>query len=155
MPIKFSLSSSDPLSVAADVLVLGVPEGSTLKDGTLGELGKALGPSLGKAVKREDFTGKKDQTLDLAAGGTDLKPGRVLLVGLGDPAKLTEADVRVFAAKGARFALGPRPRRWRSRCSPSGERAARRARPARLACPPRSGPRPRGWCSAPTASPST
>jgi len=27
MPIKFSLSSTEPLSVAADVLVLGVPEG--------------------------------------------------------------------------------------------------------------------------------
>jgi leucyl aminopeptidase len=106
MPIKFSLSSSEPLSVAADVLVLGVPEGSTLKEGVLGELGKALGPSFGKAVKREDFTGKKDQTLDLGAGGSDLKPGKVLLVGLGDPQKLTEADVRVFAAKGTRFAMG-------------------------------------------------
>ncbi len=106
MPIKFSLSSSEPLSVAADVLVLGVPEGSTLKEGTLGDLAKALGPSIGKAVKREDFTGKKDQTLELGAGGSDLKPGKVLLVGLGNPEKLTEADVRVFAAKGTRFALG-------------------------------------------------
>jgi leucyl aminopeptidase len=106
MPIKFSLSSSDPLSVAADVLVLGVPEGSTFKEGALGELGKALGPSIGKAVKREDFTGKKDQTLELGAGGSDLKPAKVLLIGLGDPQKLTEADVRVFAAKGTRFALG-------------------------------------------------
>ena len=106
MAIKFSLSSSEPLSVAADVLVLGVPEGASFKDGALGDLAKALGASLAKAVKREDFTGKKDQTLDLAAGGTDLKPGRILLVGVGNPAVLTEADVRVFAAKATRFAMG-------------------------------------------------
>jgi leucyl aminopeptidase len=106
MPIKFSLSSTEPLSVAADVLVLGVPEGSTMKEGALGELSKALGPSMAKAVKREEFTGKKDQTLDLPTGGADLKPGRVLLVGLGKPEALTPADVRVLAAKSARFALG-------------------------------------------------
>ena len=106
MPIKFSLSSTEPLSVAADVLVLGVPEGSTMKEGALGELSKALGPSMAKAVKREEFTGKKDQTLDISTGGTDLKPGRVLLVGLGKPEALTAVDVRVMAAKSARFALG-------------------------------------------------
>jgi leucyl aminopeptidase len=106
MPIKFSLSSTEPLSVAADVLVLGVPEGSTLKEGVLGELGKALGPSLAKAAKREDFTGKKDQVLEVSTGGTDLKPAKVLLVGLGNPSALTEADARVFAAKAARAALG-------------------------------------------------
>ncbi len=106
MPIKFSLSSSEPLSVAADVLVLGVPEGSSFKEGTLGDLGKALGPSLAKAVKREDFTGKKDQVLDLSTGGSDLKPSRVLLLGIGNPAAVTDADVRVFAAKGTRAAQG-------------------------------------------------
>jgi leucyl aminopeptidase len=106
MPIKLSLSSTEPLSVAADLLVLGVPEGSSLKEGTLGELSKALGPSMAKAVKREEFTGKKDQTLDLCTGATDLKAGRVLLIGLGKPEALTDADVRAFAAKGARFALG-------------------------------------------------
>src|SRR5215470_8923547 len=104
MPIKFSLSSSEPLTIAADVLVLGVPEGATFKEGTLGDLAKALGPSLARAVKREDFAGKKDQTLEVAAGASDLKAAKVLLVGLGDPAKLTLPDVRVFAAKGARFA---------------------------------------------------
>ncbi len=104
MPIKFSLSSSEPLSIAADVLVLGVPEGSTIKEGVLGELGKALGPSMAKALKREDFTGKKDQTVELTAGGSDLKPAKVLLFGIGNPSALTPADVRVFAAKAARAA---------------------------------------------------
>ena len=106
MAIKLSLSSTEPLSVAADLLVLGVPEGSSMKDGALGELAKALGPSMAKAVKREEFTGKKEQALELSTGASDLKPGRVLLLGLGKLEALTEADVRVFAAKGARFALG-------------------------------------------------
>jgi leucyl aminopeptidase len=108
MPIKFSVSSTEPLSVAADVLVLGVPEGATPKEGTLADLARVLGPSLARAIKREDFTGKKDQTLELSGGGTDLKPVKVLLIGLGDTVKnpLTEADARVFAAKGSRFALG-------------------------------------------------
>ena len=106
MPIKLSLSSAEPLSIAADVLVLGVAEGSTMKEGPLGELAKALGPSMAKAVKREEFTGKKDQQLDLAVCGSDLKPGRVLLLGIGKPEAFAEADLRVFAAKGARFALG-------------------------------------------------
>jgi leucyl aminopeptidase len=106
MPIKLSLSSTEPLSIAADVLVLGVPEGSPMKEGPLGELAKALGPSMAKAVKREEFTGKKDQQLDLPLAGSDLKPSRVLLLGLGKPEALTIPDLRVFAAKAARFALG-------------------------------------------------
>jgi leucyl aminopeptidase len=106
MPIKFSLSSSEPLSVAADVLVLGVPEGSSFKEGALGELSKALGPSMGKALKREDFTGKKDQTLELSIHGTtEIKASKVLLVGLGNPGALTDADVRVIAAKSTRSSL--------------------------------------------------
>ncbi|MFT3765009.1 MAG: leucyl aminopeptidase [Minicystis sp.] len=106
MPIKLSLSSTEPLSIAADLLVLGVPEGSSMKEGALGDLSKALGPSMAKAVKREEFTGKKDQTIELSTGGSDLKPARVLLIGLGKPEALTEADVRNFAAKGARFSIG-------------------------------------------------
>ena len=107
MPIKFFLSSTELLSVAADVLVLGVPEGIHDEGGhPRGSLSKALGPAMAKAVKREEFTGQKDQTLDLSTSSTDLKPGRVLLVGLGKPEALTAPDVRVLAAKSARFALG-------------------------------------------------
>jgi leucyl aminopeptidase len=106
MSIKLSLTAADPLSTAADVVVVGVPEGSSPKSGILAALGKALGPSVAKAVKREEFTGKKDQTLDFATNGA-IKPGRVLLIGLGS-GPLTEADVRLLAAKGARCALGAR-----------------------------------------------
>jgi leucyl aminopeptidase len=125
MPIKLSLSSSEPLHVAADVLILGVSEGASLKEGALGELSKALGPSFGRTVKREDFTGKKDQTLEVSTGGTDLKPGKVLLVGLGSAA-MSAPDVRVFAAKGARYALGTKATSIAVAVpeAPGGERAA-------------------------------
>jgi leucyl aminopeptidase len=58
-----------------------------------------------RAVKREDFTGKKDQTLDLSTNDA-LPVGRVLLIGLGKTSPVSDVDVRLLAAKGARFALG-------------------------------------------------
>src|SRR4051812_14857232 len=90
MPIKISLSASDPLSVAADIVVLGVPEGVSARGGVLGALGKAVGPSVARAIKREEFTGKKDQTIEFVTNGA-LRPARVVLVGLGNHAALTEA----------------------------------------------------------------
>lgn len=104
MPIKLSLSSTEPLSVAADVLVVGIPEGASAKDGILGELTKRLGPTVARILKREEFTGKKDQTVEIPCTD-EVKPARVLLIGLGKEA-LGEIDVRLLAAKGARFALG-------------------------------------------------
>jgi leucyl aminopeptidase len=105
MSIKLSIVSQAPLSIAADVVVIGVPEGATTKEGILAELEKSLGAVVSRAVKREDFTGKKDQTLDLSTNDA-LRVGRVLLVGLGKTSPLTDVDARVLAAKGARFALG-------------------------------------------------
>jgi leucyl aminopeptidase len=102
MPIKVNLASSDPLSVAADVVVLGVPEGASTGDGVLARLAEALGEGVARQVKRDDFTGKKDQLLDFQTHGA-LKPARVLLLGMGS-GKLTDIDYRVLAAKGARFA---------------------------------------------------
>ena len=104
MSIKLSIVSTDPLSVDADVAVIGVPEGASTKEGILADLERALGPVVAKAVKREDFTGKKDQTLDLHTNDA-IKASRVLLIGLGKAA-LADSDVRLLASKGARFALG-------------------------------------------------
>jgi len=103
MSIKFSISASEPLNVAADILILGVSEGTSMKEGLFGELARELGPTMAKALKRDEFTGKKDQTLDLHTHGA-IKAERVLLIGLGKPGALTAADVRLLAAKGARFA---------------------------------------------------
>src|SRR5689334_8852479 len=107
MPIKTSLSSSDPLSVAVDVSVIGVQEGANPRGSTLAALSKKLGPVVAKTLKREEFTGKRDQICDFPTNGL-LKPARVVLVGLGNGGPLTEADVRLLAARGARHALGVR-----------------------------------------------
>jgi leucyl aminopeptidase len=103
MPIKLSLSSTEPLSIAADLLVIGVPEGASPKEGILGELAQRLGPGVAKVLKREEFTGKKDQSVEIH--GTDgVKAGKILIIGLGKEA-LTDVDVRLLAARGARSAL--------------------------------------------------
>jgi leucyl aminopeptidase len=103
MPIKLSLSSTEPLSVAADLLILGIQEGASMKEGILGELGRELGAPMARLLKREEFTGKKDQLALLSTGGK-LKSSDVLLVGLGG-GTLTDVDVRLLAARGVRYAL--------------------------------------------------
>ncbi len=102
MSLKITLSASDPLSVSADLAVIGVVEGASPKAGTLGTLQKTLGPIVQKTIKREEFTGKKDQQLELATNGA-MRPARVVLVGLGST-QLTEAQVRTMAARAARLA---------------------------------------------------
>jgi len=104
MPIKLSLSSTEPLSITADVLVIGVPEGASAKEGILGEMTKRLGPTVAKILKREDFTGKKDQTVEIPCTD-EVKPARLLLLGLGQE-PLGENEVRLLAAKAGRFAIG-------------------------------------------------
>ena len=106
MSIKISLSSAAPLSAPVDVAVIGVAEGSSPRSGIVGELSKALGPVVQRTLKREDFTGKKDQLVEFVTNGA-LKPARVVLLGLGT-GTLTEAQVRAHAARGARFAQGAR-----------------------------------------------
>jgi leucyl aminopeptidase len=76
-------------------------------------------------VKRDDFTGKRDQSIDFTTNGA-LKPGRVLLLGLGS-SKLTDVDFRVLAAKGARFANGVRAESVAVVVPPGVERAERSA----------------------------
>src|SRR5688572_10035746 len=106
MPIKVNLASSDPLSVAVDVVVIGVPEGVSTGAGMLARLVEVLGEGVIKQVKRDDFTGKKDQLIEFATHGA-VKPGRVVLIGMGAGTP-SDVDCRLLAAKGARFANGVR-----------------------------------------------
>src|SRR5215211_6444208 len=91
MPLKISLSSSDPLSVAADVSVVGVPEGALQRAGIISALSKKLGNTVQRTLKREEFTGKRDQVVDFPTNGL-LRPVRVLLVGLGNLVPPTDSD---------------------------------------------------------------
>jgi len=103
MPIKLSITSSDLLSIPADLVVIGVPEGAQVGDGFLAQLATALGPVVARNLKRDDFTGKKDQVADFQTNGV-AEPARVVVMGLGKNA-LTDADARLLAAKAARLAL--------------------------------------------------
>ena len=109
MPIKIQVASSDPLSTAVDVLVLGVPEGSPSGEGVLAKLQESLGEAVPKQLKRDDFSGKKDQSVEFTTYER-VKPARVLVVGLGKGPH-SDVDVRLLAAKGARFAPALRRRR--------------------------------------------
>ncbi|MCC6554950.1 MAG: leucyl aminopeptidase [Polyangiaceae bacterium] len=106
MPIKVNIAASDPLSAAVDVVVIGVLEGASPGEGVLAQLAAALGEVVSKQLKRDDFTGKKDQSTEFVTNGA-LKPARVLLNGLGK-GPVTDVDCRLLAAKGARFANGVR-----------------------------------------------
>lgn len=103
MPIKLSITSSDPLSTATDILVVGVPEGAKLEEGILAQLASALGPVVARTLKRDEFTGKRDQVADFQTNDA-AKPSRVVLMGLGK-GPLADVDVRLLAAKAARLAL--------------------------------------------------
>ena len=102
MPIKLSITSSEPLSTVADIAVVGVLEGAKVEEGFLKELETALGPVVAKNLKRDEFTGKKDQVADFQTNGA-AKPARVVVMGLGK-GPVTEVEARLLAAKAARLA---------------------------------------------------
>ena len=59
------------------------------------DLDKKTGGALARAMKASKFEGAAGSTMELLApGGTDLD--RIVLVGLGDPAKLTATDLEKF-----------------------------------------------------------
>jgi leucyl aminopeptidase len=121
MPLTVSIRSAKPLEIPADVLVLGVwalggkgessgkGKGGGGKAAKLGEtldaLDAALGGGLGAFLEKEDFTGKREQSLSIPTLGK-LPFGRVLLLGLGGRGGFDDNDARSFAAKAARAANG-------------------------------------------------
>jgi leucyl aminopeptidase len=106
MPAKLSITSSDPISFVSDLTVVGVPEGAKVEEGILAQLSHALGPVVAKNLKRDEFTGKKDQVADFQTNGA-IRPARVVVMGLGK-GPFADTDVRLLAAKAARLALGSR-----------------------------------------------
>ncbi len=71
---------------------------------------RALGGALTRLIKKEEFKGKKDQQISLSTLGR-VKADRLVVVGLGDLAKLGPADIRTFAAKAARSANADKAKR--------------------------------------------
>ncbi len=109
MPLKLSCVASELHAVAADLLAVGVHEDTRIDRSPLAGIDKALHGALARLVAREEFKGKKDQTLALDTLG-QLPAQRVLLIGLGKRDAASPADLRVVAARAARDANGAKAR---------------------------------------------
>ena len=121
MPLKINARQTQPLDLNADVVVMGTwtfPKAKGDKtdkkkkkdDGKHGTgvafvdaLDRALGGGVSRLIAKEEFTGKKDQTLSVPTLGR-LPAAKLVLLGLGDRDKAGPAEVRSFAAKAARVA---------------------------------------------------
>jgi leucyl aminopeptidase len=120
--LTLSIRTAKPLEIATDVLVLGVwafttkeaakqakkgaksaPSAKAALPEPLEALDQALGGGLAAIVAREEFTGKRDQTIAIPTLGK-LPATKILVVGLGARGGYTDGDTRSFAAKAARSA---------------------------------------------------
>jgi leucyl aminopeptidase len=99
------LRTDSPVDLDAEVLVFGVLQSA--KAGALPAALKpvdaALGGALAKLVAKDEFAGKKDQTISLATLGR-IKAERVVIIGLGERRAVHAPEVRVFAARAAKTA---------------------------------------------------
>lgn len=109
MALKLTSVASELHAISADLLAVGVYEDAKLERGPLAGIDKALHGALGKLAARDEFKGKKDQTLMVDTLG-QLPAQRVLVVGLGKREALTPSDLRVVAARAAREANGAKGR---------------------------------------------
>jgi leucyl aminopeptidase len=115
MPLKITVRSVLPAREVGDLMVVGVPAtGSASKKknsrSTLDGFDRALGGALTRLLKKEEFKGKKDQQVSMSTLGR-VKADRLVLIGLGDVAKLGPGDIRTFAAKAARAANADKAKR--------------------------------------------
>jgi leucyl aminopeptidase len=137
MPLKINVRSVLPAREAGDVIVVGVPTlgGSKKKNARspLDGFDQALGGALGRVMKKDEFKGKKDQTLSLAMLSARVKADRLVVMGLGDVAKLGPADVRTFAAKAARAANADKA--FRKSSKDASARSSKASSSARIASP--------------------
>jgi leucyl aminopeptidase len=113
MPLKITVRSVLPAREVGDVIVVGTPLLGRAKKNqrtSLDGFDRALGGALGRLIKKEEFKGKKDQQISLSTLGR-VKAERLVVIGLGDVAKLGAGDVRTFAAKAARCANADKAKR--------------------------------------------
>ena len=103
--LKIQSKHAAPNELTADVIAVGVL--ATGKKGefgaAVGVLDEALGGAIAKAAAKDDFTGKRGQTLEIQTLGR-LEADCVVLHGLGDAETLKAEAIRTFAAKASRCA---------------------------------------------------
>ncbi len=117
MSLKITVRAVQPIKETADVIAIGVFSNFASKAKTsktpkspLDGFDRALGGALLKQMRKENFKGKKDQVLSIATLGK-VNASRVVVFGLGDETTLSDADVRMFAAKAAKAALAEKGKR--------------------------------------------
>jgi leucyl aminopeptidase len=106
MPLDIQLRAAPAEGMAADILVIGVAQAGAKSPGlppSLKTIDGALDGALSKLAAKEEFAGKRDQTLSTATLGR-LGADKLVLIGLGDRRSLGAPEVRTFAAKAARMA---------------------------------------------------
>ena len=103
--MKIVVATDQPWEVAADVLVVPTA-GEPRFDGQLGEIDRRSGGELQALSTFGELTAKRYSTA--LAAGNGLPVGRVLVVGLGDAAKLDRETVRHAAATAIRRLAGRR-----------------------------------------------
>jgi leucyl aminopeptidase len=118
MALKIHARPAQPLDVGADIAVLGVFAFAQAKGRSrdskarslpapLKAIDAAVGGGLASLVSREEFTGKRDQTLGFPTLGRT-PHARIVLLGLGERRGMTTADIRAFAGRAARAANNER-----------------------------------------------
>jgi leucyl aminopeptidase len=87
-----NISFAAPSVPSSGALVVGVLEGKKLTPSAT-NLNKLTDGALKRALANGTFTGKKGELLEIVAPAK-LENSRILLVGLGEPGKLTEKDLQ-------------------------------------------------------------
>ena len=101
MDIKIKQASI--IDEAVDLIVVNLFQGVTEPGGATGAVDKAVGGAISAIIAAGDFVGKSGETALLYTRGAIPAP-RVLVVGLGEPAKLGANVARAAAATAARKA---------------------------------------------------
>jgi leucyl aminopeptidase len=114
MPLKITVRSVLPVRESGDIIVVGAPTlgGAKKKNARspLDGFDRALGGALGRAIKKDDYKAKKDYVLSISLNAR-VKADRLVIIGLGDGAKLGAYEARAFAARAARTANADKSKR--------------------------------------------